>query len=298
MAIETNISLTKTQKEFYQKFVNLSVNEEPLPQGDGTIRISPFDDYFVFTLFDEVDGENTPIDLSNVGDVYLTFIGNNDEIVIKNHTQVQEIDLSQGEVLFKVDKSDSKKILALDNNNFYVSTKMTSANDLDGVSTSDETILYQGLWLAFDDATRTTLTSQIQDQKLLYSEELAKLKAENDALKKENAELVENANEDTLTIQSLQSSNEDLTNEVSELEAQLDAAASAAVKRESKKAQALANRQLKKKQQIMAIKNARLASQSGSKKKSFFKQASKNLEEFSLGNPKTSTSGYGPRGVS
>ena len=245
-----------------------------------------------------MDGENTPIDLSNVGDVYLTFIGNNDEIVIKNHTQVQEIDLSQGEVLFKVDKSDSKKILALDNNNFYVSTKMTSANDLDGVSTSDETILYQGLWLAFDDATRTTLTSQIQDQKLLYSEELAKLKAENDALKKENAELVENANEDTLTIQSLQSSNEDLTNEVSELEAQLDAAASAAVKRESKKAQALANRQLKKKQQIMAIKNARLASQSGSKKKSFFKQASKNLEEFSLGNPKTSTSGYGPRGVS
>ena len=74
MAIETNISLTKTQKEFYQKFVNLSVNEEPLPQGDGTIRISPFDDYFVFTLFDEVDSENTPIDLSNVGDVYLTFI--------------------------------------------------------------------------------------------------------------------------------------------------------------------------------------------------------------------------------
>mgnify|MGYP003131659188 FL=1 len=298
MAIETNISLTKTQKEFYQKFVNLSVNEEPLPQGDGTIRISPFDDYFVFTLFDEVDGENTPIDLSNVGDVYLTFIGNNDEIVIKNHTQVQEIDLSQGEVLFKVDKSDSKKILALDNNNFYVSTKMTSANDLDGVSTSDETILYQGLWLAFDDATRTTLTSQIQDQKLLYSEELAKLKAENDALKKENAELVENANEDTLTIQSLQSSNEDLTNQVSELEAQLDAAASATVKRESKKAQALANRQLKKKQQIMAIKNARLASQSGSKKKSFFRQASKNLEEFNLGAPKTSTSGSGPRGVS
>ena len=118
---------------------------------------------------------------------------------------------------------------------------------------------------------------------------------ENEAQKKQIEELVQNANEDTLTIQALQASNEELTNEVEQLEAKLDAAASAATKRESKKAQALANRQLKKKQQIMAIKNARLASQSKSKKKSFFKQASKNLEEYNLGAPKTSTSsGRGP----
>jgi|TARA_R100000081_G_C4799941_1_gene163482 hypothetical protein len=292
MAIETNISVTKTQKEYYQKFVNLSVNEEALPQGDGTIRISPFDDYFVFTIYDEIDNENTPIDLSNVGDLFLNFVGNNDEIIIKNHTQIEEVDLSQGEVLFKVNKSDSKKILALDNNNFYVSTKMTDPEDM---SMSDETILYQGLWLSFSDASRTTLTSQIEEQKLFYSEELAKLKLENEAQKKQIEELVQNANEDTLTIQALQASNEELTNEVEQLEAKLDAAASAATKRESKKAQALANRQLKKKQQIMAIKNARLANQSKSKKKSFFKQASKNLEEYNLGAPKTSTSsGRGP----
>ena len=73
--VNTNISLTKTEKEFYQRFVNLSVNEMPLPQGDGMIRISPFDDYFLFTLYDEVDGEDTPIDLSNVGTLYLNFIG-------------------------------------------------------------------------------------------------------------------------------------------------------------------------------------------------------------------------------
>lgn len=290
MAIETNISLTKTQKEFYQKFVNLSVNEEALPQGDGTIRISPFDDYFIFTIYDEIDSENTPIDLSNVGDLFLNFVGNNDEIVIKNHTQVQEIDLSQGEVLFKVDKSDSKKILALDNNNFYVSTKMTDPEDM---SMSDETILYQGLWLSFSDASRTTLTSQIQDQKLLYSEELAKLKLELDALKAEKEELVNNANDDTLTIQTLQASNEELTNEVAELEAKLDAQATAAVKRESKLAQQLANRQLKKKQQIRAIKQSRVAAQTGSKKRSFYRNASRNLEEFNLGAPKTDTSsGY------
>ena len=282
MAIETNISLTGTQKEYYQKFVNLSVNEEAMPQGDGIIRISPFDDFFIFTLYDEIDNENTPIDLSNVGDIYISFIGNNDEIVIRNHTQVQEVDLSQGEVLFKVNKSDSKKILALDNNNFYISTKMSSENDLDGVSTSDETILYQGLWLAFNDASRISLTSQIEEQKILYSKELANLQLINEALKKDNIELVENASEDTLTIQTLQASNEDLTNQVAELEAKLNAQANAAVKREAKLAQALANKQLKKKQQVRAIRNTRGVAQTGSKRKAFFKQASRNLEEYNL----------------
>jgi len=98
--INTNASVTKKQKEYYQRFVNLSVNELPLPQGDGMIRISPFDDYFLFTLYDEVDGEDKPIDLSNVGTLYLNFLGDTDDIDIKNHTQVDEVDLSQGEVLF------------------------------------------------------------------------------------------------------------------------------------------------------------------------------------------------------
>ena len=114
MAIQTNISLTKTQKEYYQRFVNLSVNEMPLPQGDGMIRITPFDDYFLFTLFDEIDGEDTPIDLSNVGDIFLNFIGETDDIDIKNHTQVAEVDLSQGQVLFRITRSDSKKIFSID----------------------------------------------------------------------------------------------------------------------------------------------------------------------------------------
>ena len=115
------LALTKPEKEYYQRFVNLSVNEVPLPQGDGMIRISPFDDYYLFTLYDEVDGEDKPIDLSNVGSLYLNFIGDTDDIDILNHTQVEEVDLSQGEVLFRITRSDSKKILALSNNNFYKS---------------------------------------------------------------------------------------------------------------------------------------------------------------------------------
>ena len=97
MAINTNISIAKTEKQYYKRFVNLSVNETPLPQGDGMIRISPFDDFFLFTIYEDVNNEDTPIDLSNVGDLFLNFIGTNDEIDIKNHTQVEEVDLAQGE---------------------------------------------------------------------------------------------------------------------------------------------------------------------------------------------------------
>ena len=60
---------------------------------------------------------------------------------------------------------------------------------LDG-SISDESILYQGLWLSYDASSRITLTSQIEEQRLAYSDELARLKLENDALKEDNKQLV------------------------------------------------------------------------------------------------------------
>ena len=275
--IRTNVSVTKTQKEYYQKFVNLAVNEKPLPQGDGIIRISPFDDYFLFTIFDEIDGEDTPIDLSNVGDIFINFIGTTDEVDVKNHTQIAEVDLSQGEVLFRITRSDSKKVLALDNSNFYISTKMVSP--LDG-SISDESILYQGIWLAFDDASRITLTSQIEEQRLAYSEELARLKLENDALKEDNKQLVDSAGEDTLTIQALQNSNDELTNELAELSKDLKSTKIQLLSRQAKEAQRLADQQKKKRQQIRAIQEASWAAQTGSTNPGFYVQAAKNLQNF------------------
>ena len=286
--IRTNVSVSKTQKEYYQKFVNLAVNEKPLPQGDGIIRISPFDDYFLFTIFDEIDGEDTPIDLSNVGDIFINFIGTTDEVDIMNHTQVAEVDLSQGEVLFRITRSDSKKVLALDNNNFYISTKMVSP--LDG-SISDESILYQGIWLAFDDASRVTLTSQIEEQRLAYSDELARLKLENDALKEDNKQLVDSAGEDTLTIQALQNSNDELTNELAELSKNLKSTKIQLLNRQAKEAQRLADQQKNKKQQIRAMRESTAALQTAATKPGFFRNAAANLQNFTIGvNPITTAS--------
>ncbi len=278
--INTNVSITKTQKEYYQRFVNLSVNEKPLPQGDATIRITPFDDFYLFTLFDEVDGEDTPIDLSNVGSLFLNFIGDTDDIDIKNHTQVEEVDLSQGEVLFRITRSNSKKILALNNNNFYISTKMVDPTD---GSTSDESVIYQGLWLAATDANRISLTSQIEEQRLEYSIELAKLQAEITDLKAQIAELVNSAAEDDVTIEALRNSNEELTNEVAELSKDLKSTTVELINKRAKLAQEMALKQIKKRQQILAIKNSAKVAQTKSKKRFFYRNAAKNLVQYTIG---------------
>tara|TARA_R100001369_G_scaffold87314_1_gene122705 strand:+ start:973 stop:1887 length:915 start_codon:yes stop_codon:yes gene_type:complete len=277
-SIQTNISLTAPQKEYFQRFVDLAVNDTPLPQGDGMIRISPFDDYFLFTLFDEVDGEDTPIDLSNVGDIYINFIGSFDEIDIINHTQVEEVDLSRGEVLFRITRSDSKKILALDNNNFYISTKMIDVTD---GSISDESVLYQGIWLAVDAASRLTLTSQIEDQRLEYSILLAKLQEDNTKLLNENAALVSSAEEDTLTIQTLQASNNELVNEIAELTKDLASADIELINRNATLAQASADKQLNSKQQIDAIRRRTIPA--ANQQTAFFQQASRNLQQYITG---------------
>lgn len=211
--IDTKITVKERQVQYYKKFKNLSVNEEILPQGDGNIRISPFDDYFLFTLYDEKDGENTPIDLSNVGTIFISFIGNNDEIKIPNYTNVEDIDMSSGQVLFRISKENGKKILSLDNKNFYISTAMVSQ---DGTE-SDESVVYTGTFSKLTDEAKKSLTSQMDAIAEEYSIELSRLQQQNADLQTQVNSLNQTVNEQSVVIDSLNASNEELTNEITEL---------------------------------------------------------------------------------
>ena len=279
MAVQTNISVTKKEREYYKKFTTLNPTAEPLPQGDGVIRISPFDDYIIFTLFDET-GENgeladKPIDLSNVGTLTLVFVGENDEIRIPNFTRVQEVDPSQGQVLFKIDKESSKKILSLDNNNFYISTRM---EDESGVS--DESVLYTGTFLGLNDAAKQTMTSKLNEQALLYSQELAKLQSEIERLNAQLAEMISLDEEQIATIQALEASNLSLTNEVATLTDKLGSAESELALKEAEEAQALADANKRKREQVAALRKRAQIQASKKVEKRYFKQAANNLQEF------------------
>jgi|694.fasta_scaffold56561_4 hypothetical protein len=299
MAIDTEIPLSEKETKVYKRFLNLSVNEEPKPQGEGTIRVSPFDDYFIFTIYDEVDGTNTPIDLSNVGTIYMVFIGENDEIRIPNYTNVENVDMSTGQVLFKVDSDAAKKILALDNRNFYISTMMT-----DPSGQSDESVLYTGTFLSFSEEPKVSLSAQLEEARLQYSREIAALQEQ---VEKQNADLrakEQLINEQTVVINSLKESNQNLSNEVAILSEQLSSSRAEELLAEAKAAQAAEELAKLNRQQQNAktsgISGIAPASGTDGIRKTFFTQAAEQLRKNIPGvNQVTFFSGTsGLRGVS
>jgi hypothetical protein len=272
MEILTDISLSQPEAEFYKKFKNLSVNEQPMPQGEGSIRISPFDDYFIFTLYDEIDGVDSPIDLSNVGTIFMVFIGKNDEIRIPNYTNVQDIDFSSGQVLFRISKNESQKILALDNRNFYISTMMT---DPDG--TSDESVLYTGTFMPFDEAAKVSLTQQLEDARLEFSRQLAALQVTVDRL---NQDIFQKDNliaEQTAVIETLKVSNQNLSNEIAVLAERLPSPEVSKLLQEAKDVQRAEEDTKLTRLQVRSIREVELAQQTKSKKQAFVNQAVKQL---------------------
>tara|TARA_R110001632_G_scaffold132064_2_gene246489 strand:- start:171 stop:1151 length:981 start_codon:yes stop_codon:yes gene_type:complete len=279
IGIQNNIPIAAPTREYFKKFTSLNPTAEPLPQGDGVIRISPFDDYIIFTIFDET-GENgeladTPIDLSNVGTLTLVFVGANDEIRIPNWTRVQDVDLSQGQVLFRISKEDSKKILALDNQNFYISTRM---EDQDG--TSDESVLYTGTFLNLQDYTKQNATDKLNQQALLYSNELTELNATIKRLNEELANMISLDQDQIATILRLKASNLELTNQVAELSNQLGSSKSEVILNNAKLAARSSDLAIKKRSQIKAIQKKTNKESNRARQARYIKQAAENLQEF------------------
>lgn len=277
--VQSNISVTAPVIEYFKKFTSLNPTAEPLPQGDGTIRISPFDDYIIFTIFDETgeDGEmrDTPIDLSNVGTLTLVFVGENDEIRIPNWTQVLEVDLAQGQVLFRIDRESSKKILALDNQNFYVSTRMEDENGV-----SDESVLYTGTFLTIQDEAKQTMTAKINEQALLYAQELAALQAKNVSLNNQLSEMLSLDKEQIALIGDLQTNNLELVNEVAALTEELGSTESELVLKTAQLVQKRNEELMRQRQQIAAITMMGQMAQTGAVKQRYFTQAAAMLETY------------------
>lgn len=272
MEINTDIPLSQTESTYFKKFKNLSVNETPKPQGEGEIRISPFDDYFIFTLYNEIDGVDSPIDLSNVGTIYMVFIGKNDEVRIPQYTNVQDVNLSAGQVLFRIGKNDSQKILALDNNNFYISTMMTSQD-----GTSDESVVYTGKFLSFNESASVSVSQQLNDTQIKYAKELANLQL---SIEKLNSEISQKNNlisEQSAVIDALKDNNQSMANEISILSEKISSTEATRLLSISKDVQKAEEDSKLARQQIQSINEVELVSQTKAKKKAFFEQAAKHL---------------------
>jgi hypothetical protein len=153
-----------------KKIVKLVDNNTPKLQGEAYLRISPFDDYFMFTLNSLVDGENIPINLVNMGTFYLSFFDQNQEIKIPNYTNIKDLEIDKGQVVFRISKEDSKRILSINNNVFYISNRME-----DGDEVSDESVIYTGKFIKFDEFSEKVLSDKITELETTKNEEINNL---------------------------------------------------------------------------------------------------------------------------
>ena len=145
-----NSSLPKSQVKYVPAFVervNVIANVGNVEISEGQIRsigntnnleISEFDTYVKFSISKIEDGEPKSISFTNLKNVKLNFKGG---IYFNNITSFKDVDLSKGEVLFKIDKANAVKI-----------KKKVSLNREEGVGNyyisvdngSTETMVYKG----------------------------------------------------------------------------------------------------------------------------------------------------------
>lgn len=168
VTLNNDINLTDKELEVYKQIINLSPNESPKLQGDGVLKIAPFDNYYLITIYSELEKEDIPVDLTNMGDLYINFQDDKNEISIKNFTETKDIQPENGQVLFRITKENAIKILGLKNNVFYITSYMDGEHN-----GSDETVIYSGKVYEYNKGSVLSLEDEIEFWKLLYAKDIA-----------------------------------------------------------------------------------------------------------------------------
>jgi hypothetical protein len=166
------------------KLKSTSGTNKVYPQNEARIIVSPFDDFIKFVFYDnsvqEATGASEPqlLDLSDVGKLYMSFYDSetNDEVRVENYTNISGLNPAQGEVVFKINKEQSKKVLGFNSREFYVSSRLEIGEDK-----SDETLLYTGKWLRPEDKYSENASEVIETLNDANVDLSNKLKAEKDA---------------------------------------------------------------------------------------------------------------------
>lgn len=169
-AVEINKGLVLERNT--KRVTNLSKNEKIYAQGDGLLKIAPFDNYYLFTIYSEMNLEDVPVDIHNMGSFFLTFKDKESEVRVENYRNTKDVDPTNGQILFRISQEDAEKILSMDTNVFYVTSML-----YDDRSKSDETVLYSGKFAEYNDANVSFLTDEITN-----------LNKELDTVKKEKLE--------------------------------------------------------------------------------------------------------------
>ena len=199
-----------------------TINDTIYGKGDICLKLSPFDNYRMFTLYEDWrTDDRKPIDLSNGQKIYLVFKSGKKEIRIPEYDLV-DIDYApdkvNGQVLFKISKKNAINILALNTDIFYI-TRVYEVTDYSGerVISSEEEVLYTGRFRDESEYAVDSYTTQLKNATDLLAErnkQISDLMESNAKLMNQNAEYAE-------VINNLQTENEQMETEITDLETQV-----------------------------------------------------------------------------
>lgn len=188
-------------------------------KGDVCLKLNPFDNYRMFTLYDNWKSDDRkPLDLSNGQKMYLIFRSKNKEIRIPEMDTVDTsytVDKVNGQVLFKINQKNAVDILAMDTRTFYI-TRTYETYDTSGekVLSSDEEVMYTGLWKEEGTNTIENYTSQIKSLTDILEERNTQIKD----LQESNVKLIEQNTNFATQLETLKDTNDQLSSQITELE--------------------------------------------------------------------------------
>lgn len=110
------------------------------------ILVSPFDNFFLFTIESQMNGMIVATDLSVYREAYLTFKDNNDYAVrVKSSPLFGQDSAKQGEVAFTLISYDAKQARKIKEKTFLISVIREYPD-----AASDETVIFTGTWDLFE----------------------------------------------------------------------------------------------------------------------------------------------------
>ena len=193
--------------------------------GELALRISRFDSYRLFTLYENVR-ERKLMNVSGNQKYYLVFRSPKKEIRIPEYDPKGffEVDKVNGCILFKITKKNAEDILSMKTSGdkiFYI-IRVFEERDAFGkvLSVTDEVEVYNGRW--GDDYDFNTFTTENKVD--LLTKSLAAQIDKNAKLLNEYNDLLEKYNAESIRVSNLEKENEDIRNQLKSVQEELQAA--------------------------------------------------------------------------
>ena len=120
IASSSKVKLEGQIENIMLKDVEEIETSEFMVEGDTRISIPPFACYFKFVISKKIGDDIQLISFENAERLVLSF-GDGTNKLVFNHVSNKDIDMGEGEVLFRINEANAKAIRNMSNKTFYIS---------------------------------------------------------------------------------------------------------------------------------------------------------------------------------